>query len=137
MGGHVDRGRWRSLVPVLDRLRQRPAILVGEVDQSCGPAERRRFGAAAEGIGGARDAEVSVEMRVRVDPAGKHQKANSVVHLCLAADRKIKPYGADALPLDEDVGCVVVSRGYDTAVFYQERHEASPRCIAPARRAYS
>ena len=41
-------------------------------------------------------------MRARVDPAGKHQKAGGVVQVGVAADRKIKPYGADALHLDED-----------------------------------
>ena len=37
-------------------------------------------------------------------------------------------YTADILVEGEHIRAI----GFDAAVFYQERHEASPRCIAPA-----
>ncbi len=112
----------RLRAPVLERLRERLSLaLDDEVDVAGRAAERGRRLAGLDVVDRRRPAERHVEVRVRVDAAGKHVLPGCVDHL-VRLDVEALADQRDSFVVDEDVRDVVVRRGDDPASSDQHRH---------------
>ena len=102
----VDAGLALGLLPpgVERRAHLRAPRLDGEVHNRCGSADGRGSGAGKEVIGGVRAAEGHIEVRVRVDAAGKDKKAGCIDDLFGGTWWDSCAYFLDGCAVDEEIG---------------------------------
>ena len=130
---HVERvvdGRLAGRLPVpgVQALQGgRAAALHGEIDDAGGAAERCRAGARLERIGGFGAAERHLHVGVGIDPA-RDDKPSGGVYDPLGGNLQVAADQRHGFAVDEDVGAIIVNRGYDAAVLDQYAHELSREC---------
>src|ERR1700730_10555349 len=93
-----------------------PLVLNGKIDERGGTAKRRRDGAGLEIVGARGSAEGHVEVRVHVDPAGKHEVIGGVEYVAGVFDGQPCADGGDLVANDADVSDGGVGCGHYRAV---------------------
>ncbi len=120
----IDAGlRFRLLPPGVQRVAHLGAAgLDGEIDDGGGAADGRRARAGFEIVAGCCAAERHVEMRVRVDAAGKQQHAGGVQHFVAGLGRNSRTHFLDGLAFDQYVRGERLFRGHHRAVLNEDSH---------------